>query len=103
VTLRNHTVRLLPAAEDDLIEIVTYVAGDNPFSALALADTIEKTWDLLSNNPLLGRVPREDELAQAGYRYLVTAKHYLIFYKVEGRTVYVHRIIHGARDYLRLF
>jgi toxin ParE1/3/4 len=36
-----------------------------------------------------------------GYRYLIVAD-YLVFYTFEEQTVLVHRIIHGARDYLRL-
>ena len=36
-----------------------------------------------------------------GYRFLVV-QNYLIFYTVENHTIWVHRIIHGARDYLSL-
>lgn len=37
-----------------------------------------------------------------GYRYLIVDD-YLIFYTVEQRSIYVHRIIHGARNYSSLF
>ncbi|MBL7995484.1 type II toxin-antitoxin system RelE/ParE family toxin, partial [bacterium] len=37
----------------------------------------------------------------AGYRYLIV-DNYLIFYTIEEETIFVHRIIHGARDYRRL-
>jgi len=53
---------------------------------------------LLAGNPYLGRIPNDTRLAELGYRYL-GVQDYLIFYVVEGRTTYVHRIIHGARDY----
>jgi len=36
-----------------------------------------------------------------GYRFLVV-QNYLIFYTIEDRTIWVHRILHGARDYLSL-
>lgn len=97
----EYRVRLLPVGEDDLIEIVTYIALDRPSAAEALADRIEERLAELSNHPKLSPVPKEEELARIGYRYLVV-DNYLIFYMIEGRTVYVHRILHGARDYLGL-
>lgn len=92
----DHRIRLLRIAEDDLIEIVTYVAADRPPAAEALASKIEKNLGLLAKNPQLGRVPREEELARMEYRYLVVDD-YLIFYVIEGRTIFVHRSLHGAR------
>ncbi len=98
----KYGIRLLRAAEDDFTEIVSYIAADRPSAAEALATKIEKNLQLLSRNPHLGRVPKEDDLARLHYRYLVVDD-YLIFYTIEGRTIYVHRILHGARDYLSLF
>jgi toxin ParE1/3/4 len=94
-------VRLLPVAEEDFTEIITYIAADRLSAAKDLANTIEKNLELLSNNPFLGRIPKEKELAKAGYRYLVV-ENYLLFYIVAGKTIYIHRIIQGARDYLSL-
>jgi toxin ParE1/3/4 len=102
VNRSEYDIRLLRVAEDDLTEIVAYVAADRPSAAEALASKIEKHLVLLSKHPHLGRVPKEEELARLGYRYLVV-ENYLIFYIVEGGTIFVHRILHGARDYLRLF
>jgi toxin ParE1/3/4 len=94
-------IRLLPVAEEDFTEIITYIAADRLSAAKESANRIEKNLELLSNNPYLGRVPKEKELAKAGYRFLVI-DNYLLFYIVEGKTIYIHRIIHGARDYLSL-
>jgi len=55
----------------------------------------------LSAYPLLGKIPNEEDLANMGYRFLVV-QNYLIFYTVEDHIIWVHRIIHGARDYLSL-
>lgn len=52
----------------------------------------------LSSFPRMGHMPRENELAGAGYRYLVIDD-YLVFYMLEKRTVFVHRILYGAREY----
>ena len=98
----KYSVRLLRAAEDDFTEIVTYIAAQKPEAAEALAQNIESNLSLLATNPHLGRIPKDAALLDLGYRYLVV-QNYLIFYVVEDRTIFVHRIVHGARDYLGLF
>ena len=95
-------VRLLRIAEDDFTEIISYIAADRLTAAEKLAAKIEKNLRLLSQNPYLGRIPKEEDLARLLYRYLVV-DNYLIFYKIEGQTIFVQRILHGARDYLSLF
>jgi toxin ParE1/3/4 len=101
VSPRKYNIRLLRAAENDLAEIVLYIAADHPSAAEALATKIEKSIRLLSDNPYLGQTPKEEELAKLGYRYLVV-DNYLVFYIIERQTIYIHRILHGARDYLSL-
>jgi toxin ParE1/3/4 len=98
----KHAIRLLRAAEEDLKGIMTYIALDNlSAAAAALADKIENRLSGLSSYPLLGKIPDEDELANMGYRFLVV-QNYLIFYTIEERVIWVHRIIHGARNYMSL-
>lgn len=94
-------VRLLRIAEDDLAEIISYIATENVAPAAKLAEKIETRLAPLADYPSLGRIPAEEELARLGYRYLVI-DNYLIFYTVTTKTVLIHRIIHGARDYLNL-
>lgn len=98
----KYAIRLLRLAEEDLSEIITYVAADRPSATEVLATKIERNISLLSANPYLGRIPAEVELVRQGYRYLVV-DNYLIFYTIEGQLIYVHRILHGARDYPSLF
>jgi toxin ParE1/3/4 len=102
VSSNKYSVRLLEVAEQDLQEIVSYVAGENVTAALALADRIEKDILRLAAHPYMGRIPDDDKLAGLGYRFLVV-ENYLIFYTVGDRTVLVHRIIHGARDIPQMF
>ena len=97
----EYFVRLLRLAEEDLNEIILFIAQDNPAAAENVATKIEKNLLTLSTHPHPGRVPNEAELAGAGYRYLII-DNYLIFYTIEEETIFVHRIIHGARDYRRL-
>ena len=97
----KYSVRLLRAAEDDFKEIILYIATDNPAAAEKLANQIEKNLSLLSTHPLLGALPHEEELSAMGYRFLVV-QNYLIFYTIENHIITIHRILHGARDYLSL-
>jgi toxin ParE1/3/4 len=97
VSSSKYSVRLLAIAEQDLQEIVSYVAGENVTASLALADRIEKDLLRLASHPYLGRILDDDKLAGLGYRFLVV-ENYLIFYTASEKTILVHRIIHGARD-----
>lgn len=97
----KYQVRLLGIAEEDLTEIISFISADNPTAADAVANKIEKNLELLSKNPNLGRIPREEEIKNLGYRYLIV-QNYLIFYTIEEKIIFVHRILHGARNYKTL-
>ena len=97
----KYTIRLLQAAEEDFKEVITYIALDNPLAAEATANKIEKSLSNISHYPLIGKIPVERELTSMGYRFLII-QNYLVFYTVEEYNVWVHCIIHGARDYLGL-
>ena len=97
----KYQVRLLSIAEEDFTEIVSYIAADNPSAADVIANKIEKNLELLSDNPDLGRIPREEEIRNLGYKYLIV-QNYVIFYTIEEKTIFIHRILHGARNYKTL-
>ena len=85
-------------AEEDFTEIITFIADDNPTAAEAIATKIEKNLELLSDNPHLGRIPRDEEIRNLGYRYIIV-QNYIVFYTIEERTIIIHRILHCARNY----
>jgi addiction module RelE/StbE family toxin len=97
----NFSIRLLSIAEEDFTEIISFIAADNSKAASNLADKIEKNLELLTNNPLLGKSPSDSDLKMLGYRYLII-ENYLIFYTIEKRTILIHRMLHGARNYKSL-
>ena len=94
----KYQIRFLKIAEEDFAEIVSYIGADNPKAANTIANKIEKNLELLSENPLLGRKPRDEEIRKLRYRYLIV-QNYIIFYTIENKTIYIHRILHSARDY----
>jgi plasmid stabilization system protein ParE len=79
-------------------DIYEYIAVDNPSAAERLLNRIEKDLGTLAKQPLLGRIPRDPDIARLGYRYLIIGE-YLAFYRIEPPVVLVYRILHGARDY----
>jgi len=97
----KYQIRLLKIAEEDFTEIVSYIAADNPSAANTLANKIEKNLELLSDNPKLGRIPRDEEIRNLGYRYIIIQYH-IVFYTIDERTILIHRILHSARKYKSL-
>ncbi len=89
-------LRYLPAAIDDLVSIFDWIANDSPLRAAAFVDEIDQRIGRLQTHPLLGYIPKDDKLRDAGYRVLGIESH-LVFYIVRGKTVEIHRVLHGSR------
>ena len=94
----SRDVRYLPSAKTDLLEIVKYIARDNPPAALALVELLDKTIGHLAEFPELGREPKDDRLRRLGYRMVVIGD-YLAFYVVKNEVIEIRRVIHGSRRY----
>lgn len=94
----RYDVRYLPAAEQDLLDILDYIARDNPDAARAFVDRVEQAIGRLAFFPKSGPQPRDPRLRRLGYRVLVVDD-YLVFYVLIRRTVQIRRLIHGARRY----
>ena len=95
---KPYDLRYLPAAEQDLLDILEYIGRDNPDAALYFVDRVDQAIGRLALFPKSGRQPRDARLRRLGYRVLVVDD-YLVFYVLTGRTVQVRRVIHGARRY----
>ena len=86
--------RLSPLAERDLEEIWSYVAEDaNPTTADRLMDAIVDRFELLAEQPRMGRLRPE---FGAGVRSF-TVENHVIYYRHEG-DVLIARVLHGRRD-----
>jgi len=86
-------------AEQDLIDLWTYIAADNPAAADNLLDQIESVCKMLARAPLLGRA--RSELA-AGLRSFSVGD-YLIFYLPRKNGIVVVRVLSGYRNLDALF
>ena len=93
----KYTLRYLPVADADLVEIFDFIAQDSPNRALSYLEKLNKRIGLLEQHPELGRVPRHPKLREHGYRVMIIES-YLVFYIIRGHTVEIHRVVHGSRD-----
>ncbi len=89
-------VRITNAAEEDIEEIWSFIAQDNPAEAEKFILRLEDQVRTLQYSP--GRCPliSENEILGAQYRHLMYGNYRTVF-RVSGKTVYVLRVIHGAR------
>jgi toxin ParE1/3/4 len=86
--------RLSGLAEQDLEEIWSYVAEDaSPDSADRLIDAIIDRFELLAEQPRIGRL--RPEFGEGVRSFAVES--YVIDYRDEG-DVLIARILHGRRD-----
>ena len=92
----RYALRYLPVAVEDLISIFDWIAADSPASGAAFIDRLDQRIGSPKKHPFLGRVPRDEQLRNSGYRVLVIES-YLVFYVVHARTVEIRRIVHGSR------
>ena len=81
--MESYKVRIYPAAEQDLVDIVDYLNTLSADAALRIYDKITEEIAGLSQMPERCPRPKDLALAAKGYRYLIV-ENYLVFYVVEG-------------------
>ena len=96
-------VLLSPSAEKDLREIRAYVAQESGDEATAARQISRITANLrlLREQPQMGTPLTAIIGMVTDYRYLVCGSYYA-FYKHSKDTVYIIRILHCARDFIRI-
>jgi toxin ParE1/3/4 len=85
--------RLSSLAEQDLDEIWSYVADASPSAADRLIDDIIDRFNLLAEQPRMGRLRPE---FGEGVRSF-TVENHVIYYRHESE-VLIARVLHGRRD-----
>jgi plasmid stabilization system protein ParE len=92
--------RISRRADRDIERICGRIAEDNPAAAERLDEEIHETVKLLARFPRLGH--RRTDVPDT--RYLFRAvRNYVIAYRLEGLELVVVRVVHGARDFRKLF
>ena len=94
------TYRIARKADADIERICDSLAVHNPEAADRLDQQIHRAIQLVAKFPGLGHT-RPDVQDK---RYLFRAVgNYVIAYRLENKEVVVVRVIHGARDFRKLF
>lgn len=88
-----------PQAEQDLVDIWLYIANDSPTNADRFLDYINEQALHLVELPKSGKL--RPELAQSLRCFPV--EKYLLFYREQGSTIELVRVLHAARDINALF
>ena len=91
--------RHTPAADQDLVQISTYIANDNPTAAFRWLDEMQEVCDLLAEQPGLGQQVQTKRLGQVR-RHAVG--NYLIYYRPITEGVEILHVVHGAREQDRI-
>jgi len=96
-------VRFTPQAVADLEEIKRYIS-DDLFNPQAAADFVALVFDkirTLVSMPQTGAHLRTDIPMLKGYRF-IQCKNYVVFCRIEKKSVSVIRILYARKDYLGL-
>ena len=89
-----------PAATNDVEEIDDFISADNLTAAGRLLDEIQTSCESLGRHPRLG-VARDDIMW--GIRLIVVRQTYVVFYRVRDEDIEIVRVVHGRRDFSKLF
>jgi antitoxin ParD1/3/4 len=87
-----------PQAADDLLDIWSFIAQDNPEAADRVEAAVFRACDLLCDSPRAGRTRKD--LTGLPLRFWVVHPYpnYLIVYDPDKKPLLIVRILHGARD-----
>jgi toxin ParE1/3/4 len=92
-------------AEEQLREIIFYIAGDSGDVDIAIGylDKIETAINRLQEFPMSGSIPKYSILKKQGYRVIIVERH-LVFYKINeaDKLVIIYALVDGRREYLNL-
>ncbi len=98
-----NNLHLSKEAQNDLVEIKTYITEEleNSDAALATVSKITKKIHILKNQAYVGTPLSSVADTESDYRFLVSGN-YLVFYRAYGKDVYIDRVLYGRRDYMRI-
>ena len=99
------TPHILDEAEQDLSEVENYFYEHCEDVLQRFRKCFRETVECLCRSPNIGERCQFRNPRTKGMRmWLVSGfSNYLIFYRVQGNTLQILRVIHGARDYAAMF
>ena len=91
--------QLTPAAEDQIGDIVEFIAQDSEDAAVRVRNALYAAFELLASTPGIGHW-RQD-LTEQPYKFWHVFS-YHVMYDPESTPLKIIAVIHGARDVARL-
>lgn len=91
-------IKIFPAAQNDLREIVDYLNTLSPGAAIRYYDLITEKAGSLRTMPERCPLAKDTQLRLRGYRTLLV-KNYMIFFNIKGQAVEICRILYARRQY----
>jgi toxin ParE1/3/4 len=92
--------RISRKADADIERICDYIAKDNSDAADHLDQQIHRAIQLLAKFPGMGHT--RPDVQDKRYHFRAVGN-YIIAYRVEKKELVVVRVVHGARDFRKLF
>ncbi len=87
-------VRFTPSGRIQFLAAIAYIRWDNPSAASRFRSEAERRLNRLQRFPMSGR--HGPEFSDLPYREVIIAP-YRFFYRVEGETVWIVAVWHGAQ------
>jgi toxin ParE1/3/4 len=94
--LAKFRVRITRTAERDIEEAWAFIAQDSPEEAEKFVRRLEEQIETLERFPERCPLIAENEMLGTRYRHLIYGNYRNVF-RIAGKTVYVLRVIQGAR------
>src|SRR5438876_1208469 len=93
-------LRILPQARVDLLEIWHYIAPHSHQGANNITNRLKLAMKSIAKQPGIGHT--RADVSEPGARFY-SVGNYVIAYEHVGSALIVLRIVHGARDFQKLF
>lgn len=87
--------RLSPAAEEQIGEILEFIAADNQNAALRIRNALYEAFEQLARLPGMGH--KREDLTDRPLKFW-TVYPYLVVYVPESEPLTIIAVLHGARD-----
>ena len=101
--MKKYNLEYSKDAKQDLIGIKQYIKYNlqEPETAQKLISKIRKEINTLKNNPEIYAIIDDDIIKKLEIRKLIV-DNYIVFYRIQGNTIQIVRIMYGRRNWITL-
>lgn len=91
------SIKVTPAAENDLTNIWLYIAEDNPLDADRVFQSARSTFNSLSEKPNIGKVFESKRIKLKDIRFFPINKYpkYIVYYREIDDGIEIIRVLHA--------